>query len=140
MLQFTRHCGALKLSRIKSLTAAVKYLDKHPLQKWNAETIAAKFKFTERQSAKMVGMSLRLYKLAAPSAVLQLPAIENIVRLSELYHLGLTTFDRKPKSFIKWLNTDVPSLHNLKPIEILYSGIGIQIIRNELLRMEHSIT
>jgi|GEM_PF-1795106 len=139
MFEYAKHCGAKKLSRAGSLTTAITYLNRNPLQKKNALRLAEKFKFSEKQTAQMIGMSLRRYRLAAPSAVLHWPAVENVMRLSELYEVGLRTFDSKPMSFITWLNTNVMALNHLKPIQVLCPGIGVEIVRDELLRMEYSV-
>lgn len=139
MLEFAKHCGARKLSKIKSLTSAIIYLNSHPLQKKNAVVLAKKFKFTEKQTAHMVGMSSRLYRLAPPTAVLHFPAVENVMRLSEVYELGMMVFSGNARSFHTWLNSHVGALSDFKPIQVLESGIGIGIVRDLLWRMEYSL-
>lgn len=136
---FVKHCGANKLSRIKSLKGAVTYLKKNPLQKKNAIELAQKFCLNEKRTARLIGMSLRLYKLAPSKAVLSLPANENLIRWAEVYETGVTVFNGDTRSFISWLNTRVRAFDHLAPMEVLESGIGgSSIVKDNLLQMEWS--
>jgi uncharacterized protein (DUF2384 family) len=139
MYKFAKHCGAKKLSGIRTLKAALIYLRRRPLQKKNAIALAEKFIFNERQTARMIGMSLRLYRMAPESAVLTLPASENVIQWCELYEIGVGVFDGDARSFVAWLNTRITALERLKPIEVLESGMGTRYIIEGLLRMEHSV-
>lgn len=112
---------------------------KKPLQKRNLISLTKKFKITESKAAEIAGVSIRTYRKMESSSTLSTSASERIVKMSELYETGLTTFDNDSKSFLHWLKTSIPALMNLVPIDLMTTFIGINFVREELLRIEYSI-
>jgi uncharacterized protein (DUF2384 family) len=100
--------------------------------------LARKFRFTDDQSAKMLGMTKRTYRKMSPTSHLSIPATEMVIRLSELYEIGIDTFG-DTRLFLKWLGLNIIALNNQKPTLLTETGMGVEIIKNELLRMQYGI-
>mgnify|MGYP000353694700 FL=1 len=66
-------------------------------------------------------------------------ASENVVKLAELYEIGLSAFDNNSESFVTWLDSPIPALNNDKPIHLLSSSLGIDLVKEELLRIEYGV-
>ena len=73
-----------------------------------------------------------------PASYLSLPATELVIRLSELYEIGIDTFG-SPQSFILWLNSDIIALNDHKPVLLIESGMGVEYIKDELLRIQYGV-
>lgn len=56
----------------------------------------------------------------------------------EINNLGISTFGDIDK-FKLWLDTPNFSLGNLKPIELLETSYGIELVINELIRINYGI-
>ncbi len=52
---------------------------------------------------------------------------------------GLIAFDNDMEKFKHWLNSSIPALNNQKPIDLLITENGVNLLNNELLRIEHSV-
>ncbi|MDD4646528.1 MAG: MbcA/ParS/Xre antitoxin family protein [Bacteroidales bacterium] len=63
---------------------------------------------------------------------------EHILGVILLYKQATTVFGNK-KKLDSWLNIPNVALGGVKPKELLDSYMGIQLIRNELIRIEHGI-
>lgn len=63
---------------------------------------------------------------------------EKILEITLMYKKGLEVFEDK-ESFDLWLNTNNVGLGNRRPKELLDSNFGIQMIKDELARIEHGV-
>ena len=63
---------------------------------------------------------------------------EKILQLTLLFKLGAEVFDNK-EQFNVWLETDNVALGKIKPKELLDNSFGIDMIKDELLRIEHGV-
>jgi putative toxin-antitoxin system antitoxin component (TIGR02293 family) len=108
------------------------------LKKKNFTTLAKRFKFTDSQSARITGVSLGTFRKRAPESDLSVPATEMVIRLSELYEIGIDTLGNS-QSFISWLDTSSISLGDYKSMELIESGLGVEIVKDELLRMKYGM-
>ena len=63
---------------------------------------------------------------------------EKIIQILLLYKKGIQVFGSK-ENFDQWLDTIIPALGQIKPKDILDSSFGIDMIRDELIRIEHGI-
>lgn len=52
---------------------------------------------------------------------------------------GLIAFDNDMKKFNHWLNSSIAALNHQKPIDLLITEDGVNLVNNELLRIEHSV-
>ena len=114
------------------------YIKQRPLQKRNIIVLAKKFKFTDDQSARIIGMSLRTFRKKTLASDLSVLASEMVIRLSELYEVGIDTFG-DPQLFILWLNSNSIAFGNIKPALLIESGLGVSLVRDQFTRMQHGI-
>lgn len=63
---------------------------------------------------------------------------EKIIQIMQLYAKGMEVFTDKSR-FDTWLDTRNPALGGIKPKDILDSSFGIDLIRDELTRIEHGV-
>jgi putative toxin-antitoxin system antitoxin component (TIGR02293 family) len=63
---------------------------------------------------------------------------EKIIEITRLYQRGIEVFGAKPK-FDTWLSTSCVALGGPAPKSFLDSSFGIQLIHDELGRIEHGI-
>ncbi|MDA3951269.1 MAG: DUF2384 domain-containing protein [Spirochaeta sp.] len=63
---------------------------------------------------------------------------EQIIQIAEVYSRGSEVFD-SAEDFQSWVNTGNRALGNRKPIELLSSRYGAQMVLDELGRIEHGI-
>jgi putative toxin-antitoxin system antitoxin component (TIGR02293 family) len=93
----------------------------------------------QKDTAELIGVSVRNYPRQKRTANITNAASENMIKLAELYEAGMTTFDNDEESLLTWLNASVPALSNERPIDLLSSNLGIDLVKDELLRIEHGI-
>jgi hypothetical protein len=70
--------------------------------------------------------------------VLDLNVTEAFVEVGEIYSIGLRAFDRNKERLKSWLFTVNPYFKNKKPIEIMNSHKGRDMVKAELNRIEYS--
>jgi putative toxin-antitoxin system antitoxin component (TIGR02293 family) len=138
MLKYMRHCKAPKLMKVKSIFDLIAYIQQKPLQKKNYIAVAKKFKFTDDQSARIMEVSLRTFRKMTRESNLSLAGTEMVVRLSELYETGIDTCGNA-HSFISWLDSSSISLGDHKPMWLIESGMGVEFVKDELLRMKYGM-
>ncbi len=63
---------------------------------------------------------------------------EKIVELTMLIKKGLDTFQTKER-FYRWLTASNMALGGYKPIELLVTSVGIEVITQELIRIDYGI-
>lgn len=63
---------------------------------------------------------------------------ERLLRLAELFQQGKEVFGKEEK-FLKWINSEVIALQNTKPISWLDTQQGIDLISDEMGRIQHGI-
>lgn len=63
---------------------------------------------------------------------------EKIFEVAEVMNLGKEVFNDNSK-FYSWLNTPSYALGSVKPVELLDTSYGIEIIKSELYAIEHGI-
>ena len=63
---------------------------------------------------------------------------ERIIEIVQLKEKGEDVFGSKEK-FNKWMNSNIVALGGIEPVTLLDSSFGIDILMNELGRIEHGI-
>lgn len=63
---------------------------------------------------------------------------EKALQLARLYAIGEEVFGSS-QQFTNWLQSNVPALGNLKPISLLDTSFGFELIHDELGRISHGI-
>lgn len=95
-------------------------------------TMMARFNFNERECFLLLDKKHSAARLTIHEA-------ELVIRLAELYELGLETFDHDAQAFRHWIETPIPALENQTPQTLITSWLGIDLVKEELLRIEHGV-
>lgn len=111
----------------------------HPLRKKHVEHISQKLGLQQKDTAELIGVSVRTYQRQSKATLMTSAASENILKLAELYEMGLSAFDHNEESFLTWLESPIPALNNEKPVQLLSSGLGIDLVKEELQRIEYGV-
>lgn len=96
--------------------------------------------FTESEWATLLSIStksLQRYKSTENYRFKPLQS-EKIIAMTEVTKAGMDLFGNIDK-FKEWLNTPSYALGNLKPIELLTSSYGKELVMDELIRLDHGI-
>jgi putative toxin-antitoxin system antitoxin component (TIGR02293 family) len=94
------------------------------------------FKFKKSFIAEMLNLSTKtLNRYAKENRKLNPNDSELIIKLILLYKKGLEIFGEQAQ-FINWLQSTSLGLGNIKPIEIIDTSEGIDLITEELIRIE----
>ncbi|OHD65291.1 MAG: hypothetical protein A2176_15255 [Spirochaetes bacterium RBG_13_51_14] len=70
--------------------------------------------------------------------ILEFKVIEIFVEVGEIYSIGLQAFDDNKERLNTWLITENAYFNNKRPIDIMYSHKGRDMIKAELNRIEYS--
>lgn len=139
MMKFLTHIGDAALKDIDSRQRLWQAIRQRPLKKKHVDHISHKLGLQQKETAELMGVSVRTYQRQKGTSLITYAASENVLKLAELYEAGLTAFDNQEESLMTWLNSPVPALNNEKPIDMLSSGFGIDLVKEELLRIEYGI-
>lgn len=115
------------------------HLKEHPLKFSDLSNTASKFGMDESQISLLAEVSLRTFKTKSKSSLLSFRISERVVMLNDLYQIGLDVFDSNETSFQGWLKSKIPALSNNIPNDLLTSLLGIDVVKEELFRIEHSV-
>lgn len=88
--------------------------------------------------AHIIGTSDRTLRRYTPKQKLNPEQSERIIELAKLYSRGEEVFGRID-DFNVWMNTSLIALGNKKPKEYMDTSIGIDLLMNEIGRIEHGI-
>ena len=139
MISFLSHLKEPKLNKVSSRQELYFRIRSNPLRKVNLESVAKKFKFSNKQAAAIGGFALRTYQRRKPSTALSVQASESLLKLAEVYDTGMKAFNNDEQAFMEWLKTPIPALKNKVPVEMLTSAMGSELVNQELLRIEYAI-
>ncbi len=139
MITFLEHLGETGLGQVDSRQGLWRAIRQRPLKKRHAIFISKKLGLPQKETAQLMGVSVRTFQRQRKTANITSAASENVVNLAELFDVGLTTFDNDQQSLLNWLNASIPALNNEKPITMLSSNLGIDLVKDELLRIEHGV-
>lgn len=76
--------------------------------------------------------------LEKKSKILNFEVTEAFIEVGEIYDIGLKAFDDNKERLNNWLSTANPYFNNKKPMDIMYSHKGRDLIKAELNRIEYS--
>lgn len=71
-------------------------------------------------------------------ATFSVPHSEKILQITLLFNYGVEVFGNKTK-FNTWLETDNLALGKIKPKQLLDNSFGIELVKDELTRIEHGV-
>ena len=139
MISYLHHLHVHSLRKAGTRQDLVLAIRKNPLKKSNLLSLTKKFRFSNKQAAKIGGVGLRTFQRQRSSAPLSVSASESVLKLAEVYENGLNAFDRDKAGFLNWLKSSIPALNNLIPAEMLTSQMGADLVNEELLRIEYGL-
>ncbi len=90
------------------------------------------------EMAVLMRLSDRTLRRYDPQTLLNPEQSERVVEISRLYSRGEDVFGNI-NHFKEWMNSSVMALGNIKPKTLLDTSLGIDILMNELGRIEHGI-
>ncbi len=62
---------------------------------------------------------------------------DRLVQLAELYAYGLEVLSKE--NFLQWMQTSLRTLGGKRPKELLFSSVGIDMVKDELTRIEYGV-
>ena len=103
------------------------------------EKLAKNIPFTLREWASYLHLSERsLQRFKKEKGTFNTVSSEKIIEISMLNKYGIEVFDDQDK-FNVWLLTKNVALGGIKPKDLLDSSFGIQLLKDELTRIEHGV-
>ncbi len=90
------------------------------------------------EMATLMRLSDRTLRRYSPQTLLSPEQSERVIELSRLYSRGQVVFGNL-ENFKEWMNSTVMALGNIKPKSLLDTSLGIDILMNELGKIEHGI-
>ncbi len=139
MIPYLNHLNVPSLKKVGTRHDLVLAIRTRPLKKANLLSVTRKFKFSNKQAARVGGMALRTFQRQKPSYSLSIPASESVLKLAEVYENGMKAFDGNEPAFMSWLKAPIPALNYTIPEEMLTSSMGADLINEELLRIEFGL-
>lgn len=103
------------------------------------ERLAISIPFTLREWSAYLHLSERsLQRYKKQKGTFNAVTSEKIIEITMLNKFGIEVFG-KQENFNVWLNTKNVALKGIKPKELLDSSFGIQLLKDELTRIEHGV-
>ncbi|MCA9731819.1 MAG: DUF2384 domain-containing protein [Lewinellaceae bacterium] len=93
---------------------------------------------TVKDLVKIIPLSERQLQRYSKDQILRTDISVQLLQISELYSRGYEVFGSREK-FRKWMEHPNMALSSVKPIELLDTSFGIQLILDEIGRIEHGI-
>jgi len=113
-------------------------LSKRGVPKSALSHLAKTLGFRTVHMAAFLPVTERTIQRYAPKRYFKAYVSEQILELAELAAYGLEIFDDK-EQFLGWLNEPIKALGGRAAIELLETRFGIELVRNELIRIEHGV-
>lgn len=127
----------LSLEKGNSSFAYLKVL-KEGLHRNSVNSFIKHSTLSRKQVSKLIHVSERTLQRYSPEKTMDINSSERLIELTRLFHKGINVFNDKEK-FITWLNRPNKSLANSKPIDLMETSLGIDLVLDELLRIEHGV-
>ncbi|MDT0648323.1 antitoxin Xre/MbcA/ParS toxin-binding domain-containing protein [Zunongwangia sp. F260] len=93
---------------------------------------------TQKQVSRLIHVSERTLQRKSPDKPMDINSSERLIELTRLFYKGIDVFNDKEK-FLAWLNRPNKSLGNSNPLDLIETSIGIDLVMDELLRIEHGV-
>lgn len=94
--------------------------------------------FTVKSMASLLNVTERTIQRKNDMDLLDGVTSEQILQVADVYSRGSTVFD-SPEGFKQWLAFENKALNNRKPIDLLSSRYGAQMVLDEIGRIENGI-
>lgn len=108
------------------------------LTRGSLDTLMKKTGLDIYELANILEVTDRTLRRYTPEEVLNKRLSERALEIAKLYSRGEEVFGDAP-SFQQWMDADVPALGHRKPKSFLDTSLGIQMLMDELGRIEHGV-
>lgn len=139
-LSYTLPKNSLKV--VKNISSSDKYGYLKVIQKGLDYEVLVDFMkmsdFHLDEVAKLLRLNSRTLRRLDKGKPLNMDISEKLVNLLRLYKLGLEIFG-DTATFNSWLRRSIAGLGHQKPIYIMHTAIGIEIIMDELERLAYGV-
>ncbi|MFH1313707.1 MAG: antitoxin Xre/MbcA/ParS toxin-binding domain-containing protein [Candidatus Eisenbacteria bacterium] len=113
-------------------------LSKRGVPKGALSRLAKILGFTTPRMASLLPVTQRTIQRYRPKQYFKAYVSEKILELAALAAYGLEIFDDQ-EQFIGWLNEPIRALGNRAPVDLLDTSFGVEMVRNELIRIEYGV-
>jgi putative toxin-antitoxin system antitoxin component (TIGR02293 family) len=113
-------------------------ITRHGIFKRNLSLLAEKLSFTMNEISRVLHVSERTLQRYKDEDRLSSDISERTLMLTNLYERGVEVFENAD-NFTDWLRTPLPAFNNQKPIQLLDTFFGFQLILDELGRIEYGV-
>jgi len=94
--------------------------------------------FTVKSMASLLNITERTIQRKSDMELLDFITSEQILQVADIYSRGSEVFG-SPEGFKKWVSLENKALNNRKPIDLLSSRYGAQMVIDEIGRIEYGI-
>ncbi len=95
-------------------------------------------KLTIKELPNIIAISERQLLRYKDDQILRKDISDQMIQVAQLYSKGYSIFEQE-LHFQEWMHSEIQGLGFEKPINLLDTSMGIQILINELGRLEHGI-
>ena len=113
-------------------------LTRQGLSKKQLLFLAKKLSLSLNEISKILPLSIRTLQRYRKDHILNPDVSDQIILIAELYSIGLNVFGELEK-FSKWLRNPNTALSNHCPIDLIDTSFGIELIKDELGRIQHGV-
>lgn len=113
-------------------------LGKHGIKKSAVRHLAANMSLTWRDMASLLPITERTLQRYQTQKLLNQVVSEQALQLAEVVATGIEVFEDRDR-FLTWLSLPSVALGDKRPIELLSSRFGIELVIDELGRIAHGI-
>jgi len=93
---------------------------------------------TQVELSKILNLSERTLQRKGEKEPISFVTSDKLIELVRLFHKGIGVFNRQ-EAFLEWLHRNNRALNGEKPLLLIESNLGIELVIDELERIEHGI-
>ena len=108
------------------------------LTKINFDHLKAYTNLSLETLSELIGITPRTIQRKAGPDHFKASISEKMLELADLYSFGYHVFGDKEK-FQKWIESPIKSLDGFKPLNLIYNHYGLELVRDELGRIQYGV-
>lgn len=102
------------------------------------ETFSKHSGLSQTELAQILNLSERTLQRKGASQPISFNTSDKLIELVRLFHKGMHVFNTK-ELFLAWLHHTSRAFSGEKPIKLIESSLGIELVNDELERIQHGI-
>lgn len=102
------------------------------------KTLAKHLCLSDHEMIKFLHISKRTLKRYEENHILSPQISDHLVQLAKVYTKAVETFEDQEVA-IKWLKEPCTAIGNIKPLDYLTNSSGVEMVLDELGRIEHGV-